>query len=142
MFVYLFTVKLEANQSIMNITAENLSSLVTSDQLSIGNPNTLHTVGECVTNIHYTNCLLESESFVWYLNGSRINSNNFTLDESGRLTFTNAQDFHAGLYFCVTTLPGQLGSYITAAKELKLSATETQGNTSDYLLFQCILPLL
>ena len=126
--VFIHIVKLEASQSITEITAENLSRLVTSDQLSTDNPNTLHTVGECVTALRYTNCFLQPESFVWYLNGSEINNTNFVLDESGKLTFTNAQDSHAGLYFCVITLPDQLGSYITTAKELKISPRETQGN--------------
>lgn len=127
LFVYLFTVKLKANQSLVEITSDNLTSLVASDEFSIGNPNTLHTVGECVTSISYSNCSLKSVSYTWYLNGSKINNTNFTLDESGRLTFTNAQESHAGLYVCVTTLPGQLGSYITAATELKLATTEIQG---------------
>ena len=114
----------------MNITTKDLGSIVTSDQLSISNPNTLHTVGECVTGISYANCLLEPESFIWYLNGSKINNTNFTytLDDNGRLTFTNAQESHAGLYVCVITLPGQFGSYITTAKELTLSSTDTPGN--------------
>ena len=114
----------------MNITTKDLDGIVTSDQLSIGNPNTLHTVGECVTAIRYANCFLEPESFIWYLNGSKINNTNFmyTLGENGRLTFTNAQETHAGLYLCVITLPGQFGSYITTAKELTLSTTETPGN--------------
>lgn len=136
MFVYLFTDKLEVNHSITDITTDNVSSLVTTDQLSISNPNTLHTVGQCVTTIRYTNCVLQSESFAWYLNGSKINNSNFTLDESGRLTFTNARDSHAGLYLCVITLPGDLGSYITAATELKLSPTDTQGNACIYPLYQ------
>ena len=122
-------VKLAVNQSVMNITANDLSGLVTSDQLFIGNPNTLHTVGECVTNIRYADCLLEPESFFWHLNGSIINYTNssYTLDENGRLTFTNAQESYAGLYLCIITLPGQFGSFITTAKELKLSVTETSG---------------
>ena len=129
--VYLFIVRLEANESIMNITTKDLGGMVTSDQLSIGNPNTLHTVGDCVTAIRYANCLLEPESFIWYLNGSEINNTNFTyaLDENGRLTFTNAQENHAGLYLCIITLPGQFGSYITTATELTVSVTETPGKT-------------
>ena len=137
--LFTYVVKLEASQLITEITAENLSSLVTSDQLSIDNPNTLHTVGECVTAIRYTNCRLQPEIFTWYLNGSKINDTNFVLDESGKLTFTNAQDIHAGLYFCVITLPGQLGSYITTARQLNLSPTETQGNACNHLLHQHIL---
>lgn len=141
-YLFIHIVKLEASQSITEITAENLSSLVTSDQLSVDNPNTLHTVGECVTAIRYTNCLLQPESFTWYLNGSKINGTNF-VDESGKLTFTNAQDIHAGLYFCVITLPGQLGSYITTARQLKLSSTETPpGNACNHLLHQHIHVLL
>ena len=112
---------------------------MTSDQLSIGNPNTLHTVGECVTNIHYADCILEPESFVWYLNGSRINYTNstYTLDENRRLTFTNAQEINIGLYLCVITLPGQFGSFITTATELKLSITETSGTICVMYLIIC-----
>ena len=132
-------VKLAVNQSVMNITANDLSGLVTSDQLFIGNPNTLHTVGECVTNIRYADCLLEPESFVWHLNGSIINYTNssYTLDENGRLTFTNAQESYAGLYLCIITLPGQFGSFITTVKELKLSVTETSGTMCILYLIIC-----
>lgn len=113
----------------MDIATEDLDDLVTSDLLSVGNPNTLHTVGECVTTVSYgDSCHLEPEFFTWYLNGSKINNTNFTLDTSGRLTFTNAQNSNVGLYLCVITLPGGFGSYITAAKELKLSTTRSQGN--------------
>jgi len=127
--IYFVTVKLEVNQSIMDIATEDLGSLVTSDVLSIGNPNTLHTVGECITTVSYgDSCHLEPKSFTWYLNGTKINNTNFTLDESGRLTFTNAEESNAGLYLCVITLPGELGSYITSAKELKLSTTRSQGS--------------
>ena len=139
LFVFISAVKLEVNQSLMNITTNDLRDLVTSEQLSIGNPNTLHAVGECVTNIHYADCILEPESFVWYLNGSRINYTNSTyaLDENGRLTFTNAQESNIGLYLCVITLPGQFGSFITTATELKLSITETSGTICVMYLIIC-----
>ena len=117
----------------------NLASIPTIKELSTDSANTQQNIGECVTEITYGNCsTLGAANFTWYLNESRVDyeaQNNSIYDyqeDSGTLGILNdkAAGNYTGLYRCVTTFPGGLGSYITAATNLVLLQSPITGITT------------
>lgn len=104
----------------------NVSNAI-STELSTASANSQQRIGECVTEVTYGNCsTLQAENFTWYLNNSRLDydvQNNSIFDyqeDSGILDIlTNkAAENYIGLYLCVTTFPGGVGSFVTAARNL------------------------
>jgi len=112
--------------------------MIATKELSTESANTQQNIGECGTEIAYGNCsTLGAANFTWYLNGSRIDyENNNTIyayqEDSGILDILNdkAAANYTGLYLCITTFPGGLGSYVTAATYLVLMQEPTTGRTT------------
>ena len=116
----------------------NITAMIATKELSTESGNSQQNIGECGTEITYGNCpTLGAANFTWYLNGSRVDYENNTMiyayqEDSGILDILNnkAAVNYTGLYQCVTTFPGGLGSYITAATYLVLMQEPTTGRTT------------
>jgi len=124
-----FNIARYEDQQSLNVTA-----IIITKELSTESANTEQIIGECKTEITYANCsTLSATNFTWYLNESKVNYENTIYgyqEDSGKLSIRNTKTAanYTGLYLCVTTFPGGLGSYVTAATNLVLMQAPTTGS--------------